>query len=588
MKKISKIVFKPEIILKDRRNSWNLFSVFLICFIEFVLILKCSRVVFESNDDAAMNIIASGSLTGEPSEFIIFSNILVGYLLKLLYLKISGVNWYSWYLIGSIFVGYFSIQALLINFRLGNMQKLIIHISMLLILVSSIEKLQFTRAAAIVLLAGFMIVFLYKQTLYKPIFNIIGVLLIVLGSLIRIDVFYMYTILAIPFIIIILKNSGYKRLFKFGIAVFIVLLTNLYNSYIYNNNEEYKEYKEINYYRANITVVDYPFFKYNFVKPILDSVGWTYEDYDLATNFNYDIGINKFSKESIKSIVERTRKLPISMSSKSTIAVGVEIFLEYCLVALNQEYGYLLVVLFLFCLIQQSYGKLIILLGYSFYILLVAWSMSIFGNANVSKLRIIWSLSLPIYFFIIIAPFIREISPLEFGRLYNKKLSNAMMLIVWSTMLFCLIRISRNIESNISKTTNFYAISKYIESQSNGLYVSWCGNEPDNAFDMPNDYRNAYFLGWYAGSPLNKKKIRDFTNQANGGIYSIFNRKINWYFCNNYTYKIEKYHQKMLAFYKSNYSNCIITADTIPFTKQDTIYRYSIFVPKPEDNKLIY
>ncbi len=58
---------------------------------------------FESNDDVGMAQIVSGVTTGTPSAELIFSNILIGSVLKFLYGLTDGVNWYTLYLLGAHF-----------------------------------------------------------------------------------------------------------------------------------------------------------------------------------------------------------------------------------------------------------------------------------------------------------------------------------------------------------------------------------------------------------------------------------------------------------------------------------------------------
>ena len=54
---------------------------------------------FESNDDIGMAHIVSGVTTGTPSAELIFSNILIGSVLKFLYGLTDRVNWYTLYLL---------------------------------------------------------------------------------------------------------------------------------------------------------------------------------------------------------------------------------------------------------------------------------------------------------------------------------------------------------------------------------------------------------------------------------------------------------------------------------------------------------
>ena len=144
-------------------NKW---LVAAICFIEVLVFITIVKVRFETNDDTAMNLIASGSLTGSPSELLIFTNVSIGYLLKWLYSTTSNINWYTWYLIASFYVGYYALQFQLSKLVLQRNYKLIIHLFLLLLLLPSLQYLQFTRVAAVVLLGGFSMPQNYKKAYF--------------------------------------------------------------------------------------------------------------------------------------------------------------------------------------------------------------------------------------------------------------------------------------------------------------------------------------------------------------------------------------------------------------------------------------
>ena len=83
---------------------------FIICLFEITLVVSLLPIYFELNDDTGMNAIVSGAISGSPSEYLMFTNIIIGYLLKFLFTYIPSVNWYTWYLLTALFIGYFAIQ----------------------------------------------------------------------------------------------------------------------------------------------------------------------------------------------------------------------------------------------------------------------------------------------------------------------------------------------------------------------------------------------------------------------------------------------------------------------------------------------
>src|SRR5688572_28503851 len=73
--------------------------------ISVALFLVCFTPIYETNDDVVMMNTASGQFFGQPSEHLIFTNVLIGFVLKVLYSMTEQVDWYAAYLYGLHAVG---------------------------------------------------------------------------------------------------------------------------------------------------------------------------------------------------------------------------------------------------------------------------------------------------------------------------------------------------------------------------------------------------------------------------------------------------------------------------------------------------
>ncbi|MBR3515775.1 MAG: hypothetical protein IKO10_05620 [Lachnospiraceae bacterium] len=87
---------------RERKMAYTLSDRGKRCCIAFLVmvLLFLPYAVFEpfssdTNDDTAMNLIAAGAF-GEHSQYLFYSNVLYGYLLKALFLILPSVNWYLW------------------------------------------------------------------------------------------------------------------------------------------------------------------------------------------------------------------------------------------------------------------------------------------------------------------------------------------------------------------------------------------------------------------------------------------------------------------------------------------------------------
>ncbi|MBP9881018.1 MAG: hypothetical protein WAT27_18435, partial [Chitinophagales bacterium] len=64
----------------------------------FIAVLMFMHPSYETSDDTMMNYIAAGTLNGEPSQYLVFSNYLEGVFLKWLFIRFPGINWYPLFL----------------------------------------------------------------------------------------------------------------------------------------------------------------------------------------------------------------------------------------------------------------------------------------------------------------------------------------------------------------------------------------------------------------------------------------------------------------------------------------------------------
>src|SRR5690242_15637487 len=65
----------------------------------FLIFFACVTPGYENNDDLGMQLIASGFYTGHPSECLVFTNFLLGLVLRCLYQVSVTHNWYLIYLV---------------------------------------------------------------------------------------------------------------------------------------------------------------------------------------------------------------------------------------------------------------------------------------------------------------------------------------------------------------------------------------------------------------------------------------------------------------------------------------------------------
>ena len=66
------------------------------------------HIIYEQNDDLAMQFIANGYFTGTPDFHLVFINVIIGHFLSFLYTHFLGVEWYSLLMIALVLLSFFS------------------------------------------------------------------------------------------------------------------------------------------------------------------------------------------------------------------------------------------------------------------------------------------------------------------------------------------------------------------------------------------------------------------------------------------------------------------------------------------------
>lgn len=584
-KHISNIVnYLPVHNLEIKPNNRFLLLNIILYIIEFVLILIFLPFVFETNDDATMNSIASGAISGNPSKYLIITSVIIGSFLKLMYSILPNINWYSWYLIFSFFAGYLAIQYSFSQIKNDLWIKIIRHILILTILLSSLLILQFTRVAAVSLAGGFLLIFFTPQKKYITVF--FGVMLIVLGALIRHHVFLMYLLLSIPFVFILLLKKQKHTIIYLSIAIFLSLLAIKYDNYIYESKPVLKEFIKFKKLRSKITTHDNPSFNYYTKKEITETINWTKSDFHLATFFNIDVGHPKFTVENLELIIEKPEPFLKKTFSHAFLSILKGTFYSMKNY-LMKNYEYVVFYLIFFLFLSTKWKETFIIFIYFSFIAFLAFLLYFYLGGGL-KARVFFGMSLPI---LLLAIYYLDFTKLVLFKKNILKFINKQIIIL-TFIIIAALPLVLSIIAFHKKTIHIVAriersklIYKTIKQKNDKLYLSWIPLSY-NIFDLPFNSEQKYALGWLVNSPFNKLKIEKYTGQNNIGIYNIFNKKIVWYFTND---KINiRMKTLVTTFYNTNYDNCTIKTEKLSISKEDSITRVIYFISKKTYNDIIY
>ncbi|WP_242157540.1 hypothetical protein [Aestuariivivens sediminis] len=555
--------------LRTTKNI-NKLLLFAICLIEFALIMASLPVYFELNDDTGMNAIASGAVSGSPSEFLLFTNVIIGYLLKFFFTYVPTVNWYTWYLLSALFMGYFAIQYAFATKNASLWLKIFKHILILALIMTSLLTITFSEVAVVVMIGGILII---ANAEHKNHFELgFGLFLMVLGALIRTDVFKMIMLLGVPVFVYLIYSKHYRKLLYIALSVLISFGAMMIDKLVYHNHTEYQEYREFNQIRSKVTASDNSqlFDKMEIFK----AMGWGIADVELMASFNLDVGHLKFTKEKLKRVANYDPGLN-KKRSLSFLLEHVGISLKTLFDFIKRQTHWLLVFCcILFLLIERKTKALLQVLAYFIYIVLIAVFILIVIEGNL-KDHIAFGLLLPLGLMLIYF--------LSFDRIFKWIGIKHLNYVKTGLIVFCavvlfipLLKFNMTKDAIINEFEITEKMHAALEARPEPFYVSWVILQYYPIFNLPFNMSKAYSLGWSAGSPVNKDKIERFTGNRNLGVYTIFNKDIVWYFQNDIYYKL--FAKIVYEFYLKTYPNRSFSRELIKVTENKMLIKHTYHI----------
>jgi hypothetical protein len=284
----------------------NLAVSFLVTAFLFIYIFFIFTLGYKSSDDGGMMRMVSGLYTGEPVEFMVFTNIIIGTLLKTLYQINRNFDWYSTYI---YLVHFFSMWILLATILRVKLPSIIYNFLVFLFIFGFFEirflvLAQFTTTSAVAGCSGILAILVGTSQKQKSLLlSLAGVALIVISFMVRDQAFLLVLLPFLPLITYEFYTQKSRMLVGMSVVAFsLCLMTHQYNEYRYENHEGWKEFREYNSYRYKFQ--DYPIVD-TLLKNNIDfsSTGLSKNDLVMLKTWYYT-DINKYSKETFIKLME--------------------------------------------------------------------------------------------------------------------------------------------------------------------------------------------------------------------------------------------------------------------------------------------
>jgi hypothetical protein len=250
------------------------------------LFLACATPVYETNDDLMMQLIASGFHTGHPDGHLVYTNILIGWVLQFLYGAWAGYNWYFIYLVAVHYAALTAIAFLVVSRRGGWLFTFLYVGFFLIVEMRILLHLQFTTTAFLAGTAGLLLLVDGLQPAQPARWPkvIIGFAFAGIMCLVREPVAMLFLIIAFPFILERLGLTQWRRLLGMGLAfTFTFVVLHGINRWAYQRDPAWAEFTEYNQMRGEIHVTALE----KFIPQAAPAVGWSENDGWMFSKFYF-------------------------------------------------------------------------------------------------------------------------------------------------------------------------------------------------------------------------------------------------------------------------------------------------------------
>ncbi|MFN8295964.1 MAG: hypothetical protein U0T69_07190 [Chitinophagales bacterium] len=492
--------------------------------IVMLLVLLFFPISFDNNDDQAMYFISSGVLSGEPSLNIMHTNLIIGGLLKKIFLTSTQINWYTIYL---QFIQCLALFAICLVFIYDTKLDILSYCLLLTFLIFGfsalcIVKVQYTIVALLSCAAALFCILSNLPTRYK---FFISLIFITLTILIRKDCFYIF--IAFNSAVLLFRwmrneiEKSYLVLLTLSVILFF-LLTN-----INDNNAVYKETNTYKYLIALDDITDKP-------------VKYTAIDLEKFHFTEDDITLMKARYPAANSYSQGNNIIHLSQKIK-TVRTGEQLLKEIKKFILDERYMilvYLISIIVLSFFAPKSY-PLMLLNGFVFLTLIFYLAYTSRIPHRVTFPILIYVSILNLYYF----------TKSEI-RYKNKLLVLFLFAILGVYKFYCTCKL---IDMHKENHTIFSLCRNEINKHSDYLFISLHDGFPTeymNAWQEPKDLfpgNNLIMTGWNVWAPDFKNVLH--RHQLNNITTDLKNKKSVYFLTDS-----ESYQQAFINVMKQRYN----------------------------------
>ncbi len=503
---------------------------------------------FETNDDFGIASIVSG-LHGRPDSHLVYFNAILGLFLKQLYIWTSSVNWYTLFQYAVMLGSAEIITLILISWK-DRIGFLVNAAFIFFFLYDAYINVQFTKTSGMAVAAGYLLIWYVYAKKKSLIWYLPGVLMTLLGSLIRFNVFWIGSAVFVAFLCIEvffdrkrIKEEGKRKSLLFLFAALVVSFgvtagARIFDSAYYKQDAGWAYYREYNNARATVTDSALP--AYSDKKSEYENIGVSENDRYLYSHWTFD-DPELFTMEKMEKLA--ALKDPVKVS---------DVFRIIWKEVLTTHLSYPFVIPFLVACAYLVFLKRRNLL----YVVLTVLEILAFTTVFIFMRRYLqYRVDFVIYLFSFLSlSFVALHKETEYEDSRKPSLIVLLSLVVMFGNCGSYSQDLMNKKANLSKETAEKTIAAYdsiFQDQSHLYLLETFCDRSSYVYDMfgvypEGYYANVYHLGgWETQSPVTKAKLTRF------GIENPFRDSVN----NENVYFISSkfYMDKIITYIQDHY-----------------------------------
>lgn len=245
---------------------------------------------FGTTDDIEMQMVLAGKMVlQEPSPYLRYSHIVVGWLLSTLYSWFPSISWYTYCLVSAHLMGMTALLYVVLKLKPSYFRLAAYFLLFLIGETVLLQELQFTSASLVLQIGAIALLYLtFSSAHAKKIWYALAAMMLLWGAMIRWETFLLAVLLGIPLLLYGISQKAHKKVPHILFCILIIGSAWTMDQWSYSIHNQHPGWKTFHAYKKLLSgqaILDFRNPNYEWSASTADDyfykVGWEYEDLQL-------------------------------------------------------------------------------------------------------------------------------------------------------------------------------------------------------------------------------------------------------------------------------------------------------------------